>query len=108
MVRVTGAQLQDGGVEGLEKLFEMFDAPGNGTLQVGNLAEARLQRALERLLESRTSFVVAHRLSTIRRADLILVLDRGAIVDRGSHLELLARPGLYRSLYQQFALSDLS
>ena len=44
VVRVTGAQLQDGGVEGLEKLFEMFDAPGNGTLQVGKLAEARLRR----------------------------------------------------------------
>jgi ATP-binding cassette subfamily B protein len=78
------------------------------TSSVDTITEARLQRALERLLESRTSFVVAHRLSTIRRADLILVLDRGAIVDRGSHLELLARPGLYRSLYQQFALSDLS
>ena len=45
VVRVTGAQLQDGGVEGLEKLFEMFDAPGNGTLQVGKLAEARLMTA---------------------------------------------------------------
>lgn len=78
------------------------------TSSVDTITEARLQRALERLLESRTSFVVAHRLSTIRRADLILVLDRGAIVDRGSHLELLARPGLYRSLYRQFALSDLS
>jgi ATP-binding cassette subfamily B protein len=78
------------------------------TSSVDTITEARLQRALERLLQSRTSFVVAHRLSTIRRADLILVLDRGEIVDRGSHLELLARPGLYRSLYQQFALSDLS
>lgn len=45
VVRVTGAQLQDGGVEGLDKLFEMFDAPGNGTLQVGKLAEARLMTA---------------------------------------------------------------
>ena len=62
----------------------------------------RIQHALSRLLEGRTSFVVAHRLSTIRHADLLLVLDRGRIVERGSHIELLDRGGIYASLYRQF------
>lgn len=76
------------------------------TSAVDTITESRLQRALERLMTGRTSFVVAHRLSTIRRADLILVLDEGRIADRGDHLTLLARPGPYRDLYRQFALAD--
>lgn len=73
------------------------------TASVDTVTEARLQKALETLMRGRTSFVVAHRLSTIRRADLVLVLDQGEIAERGSHLELLKQDGIYAGLYRQFA-----
>ena len=76
------------------------------TSSVDTITESRLQHALDRLLATRTSFVVAHRLSTIRRADQILVLDQGCIVERGPHLQLLARRGAYHALYRQFALAE--
>lgn len=76
------------------------------TSSVDTITESRLQHALDRLLATRTSFVVAHRLSTIRRADQILVLDQGCIVERGPHLQLLARCGAYHALYRQFALAE--
>jgi ATP-binding cassette, subfamily B, bacterial len=67
-------------------------------------SEAAVQRALAATLEGRTSVIIAHRLSTVRDADEILVIDKGTIVDRGDHQTLLARGGLYRDLYQtQFA-----
>jgi ATP-binding cassette subfamily B protein len=67
-------------------------------------AEALIQEALERVMEGRTSLVIAHRLSTILAADRILVLDKGRLVEEGSHSELLALDGLYASLYRtQFA-----
>jgi ATP-binding cassette subfamily B protein len=72
------------------------------TSAIDALTEARLQRALAALLRGRTSFVVAHRLSTIRHADCVLVLDQGRIVERGPHAELLARGGHYAALYRQF------
>jgi ABC-type transport system involved in cytochrome bd biosynthesis fused ATPase/permease subunit len=50
-------------------------------------------------MEGRTTFVIAHRLSTVRRADMILVMDKGQIVERGTHNELLARGGLYKEIY---------
>lgn len=69
-------------------------------------AERLVQEALERLLAGRTVFVIAHRLSTVQRADLTLVLDQGRIVERGTHAELLQLGGLYRSLYE-LQLADL-
>jgi ATP-binding cassette subfamily B protein len=65
--------------------------------------ERRIDRGLRRLLSGRTAFIIAHRLSTIRRADLIVVLDHGRIVDAGSHDELIERPGPYLELYGDWA-----
>lgn len=62
-------------------------------------SERLVQEALERLMEGRTTFVVAHRLSTIQRADRILVLDKGRVVEEGTHTQLLDRKGLYHYLY---------
>jgi ATP-binding cassette, subfamily B, bacterial MsbA len=63
-------------------------------------SEHLLRSAFDNLVWGRTTFVIAHRLATIRRADRILVLDRGRIVEQGTHVELLAREGLYRELYE--------
>ncbi|MFA5057236.1 MAG: ABC transporter ATP-binding protein [Opitutaceae bacterium] len=76
------------------------------TSSIDALTEARIQRALAALLAGRTSFVVAHRLSTIRHADLVLVLDRGRIIERGTHAELLKLNGHYAALYRQFVQVD--
>lgn len=72
------------------------------TSAIDTVTEARLQRALEVLLKGRTAFVVAHRLSTIRNADLVLVLDQGQIVERGTHKSLLAEGGVYARLHREF------
>ncbi|RIK14428.1 MAG: ABC transporter [Acidobacteria bacterium] len=69
------------------------------TAHLDSESEAAVQRALDEALSGRTSVVIAHRLSTVRDADLILVMDRGRIVQRGTHAELLAAGGLYRSLH---------
>jgi subfamily B ATP-binding cassette protein MsbA len=63
--------------------------------------EALIQQGLATLKQGRTSFVIAHRLSTVRNADQILVLEDGRIVERGSHAELLSRAGPYRKLYER-------
>ena len=72
------------------------------TSSVDTMTEARIQKALSVLMKGRTSFVVAHRLSTIRHADEVLVLDHGHIVERGPHTQLLAQGGTYANLYRQF------
>ncbi|MCW2832514.1 MAG: transporter related protein [Nocardioides sp.] len=69
------------------------------TAHLDSESEAAVQRALDAALESRTSLVIAHRLSTVRNADLILVLESGRVVQRGTHAELLAEGGLYRTLH---------
>ena len=65
------------------------------TSSVDTRTEVLIQRAMARLMKGRTTFVIAHRLSTIRDADTILVMDRGTIVEQGTHDELLARRGSY-------------
>jgi ATP-binding cassette subfamily B protein len=72
------------------------------TSAIDTVTETRLQRALETLLRGRTSFVVAHRLSTIRRADLVLVMEHGRIVERGTHQSLLRAGGVYARLHEEF------
>ena len=71
----------------------------DSTSSVDTQTERQIQMALSRVMEGRTTFVIAHRLSTVRRADLILVMNRGRIVERGTHRELLAQGGLYREIY---------
>jgi ATP-binding cassette subfamily B protein len=72
------------------------------TSSVDSVTEARVQQALFRLLAGRTSFVVAHRLSTIVHADQVLVLDHGRIIERGTHAELIGKGGVYSGLYREF------
>src|SRR5262249_49172294 len=69
------------------------------TSSVDTRTEVLIQEAMAELMKDRTSFVIAHRLSTIRNADLILVMDRGSIVEQGTHEGLLAKNGFYAELY---------
>lgn len=69
------------------------------TSSVDTRTEQQIQKAMNRLMEGRTSFVIAHRLSTIRDADLILVMKDGDIIEQGKHEELLAKNGFYAELY---------
>jgi len=76
------------------------------TSSVDTRTEVLIQRAMARLMRGRTTFVIAHRLSTIRNADLILMMEHGAIVEKGTHKDLLAAKGKYAELYHsQFARS---
>lgn len=72
----------------------------DSTSSVDTETEHLLQKALSHLMEGRTTFIIAQRLSSVRRADLILVMDQGHIVEQGTHAELLAKNGLYREIYQ--------
>jgi ATP-binding cassette subfamily B protein len=71
----------------------------DSTSSVDTQTEKLIQSALDTLMEGRTTFVIAHRLSTVRRADMILVMDQGRIVERGTHDELLAKRGLYKQIH---------
>ena len=77
------------------------------TSSIDTMTEIHIQRAFETLMQGRTSFVVAHRLSTIQTADVILVMDQGHIIEQGNHEELLAKKGFYYRLYNsQFAVEN--
>jgi len=79
------------------------------TSSVDSRTEVYIQRAMTELMNGRTSFVIAHRLSTIRDAEMILVMNKGSIIEMGSHLELLAQNGFYADLYNsQFAGANLN
>ena len=77
------------------KILILYEA----TSSVDTRLEALIQKAMDKVMEGRTSFVIAHRLSTIRDADLILVMDKGSIIEQGNHQTLLAKGGFYADLY---------
>ena len=77
------------------------------TSNIDTRTELYVQEAFQRMMEGRTSFIVAHRLSTIKNADTILVMDKGHIIEQGNHRELLQKQGFYYRLYNsQFAASE--
>ena len=69
------------------------------TSSVDTRTEVAIQKAMKELMKDRTSFVIAHRLSTIRDAELILVMNKGTVIEMGNHQELLAKGGFYADLY---------
>ncbi|MGB0398131.1 MAG: ATP-binding cassette domain-containing protein, partial [Candidatus Puniceispirillaceae bacterium] len=87
-ISIARAMLKDAPILLLDEATSALDAQ----------SEKQVQQAIERLSEGRTSLVVAHRLATIRHADMILVLEAGKIVERGQHTQLLAKKGLYAEL----------
>jgi subfamily B ATP-binding cassette protein MsbA len=70
------------------------------TSSLDTKSERRIQQALNELMKNRTTLVIAHRLSTVERADRIIVLDKGQVVESGTHKELLDRDGQYAALYR--------
>lgn len=70
------------------------------TSSIDTRTEVQIQKAFAKMMEGRTSFIVAHRLSTIKEADAILVMNNGNIIEQGNHSELLAKNGFYANLYR--------
>jgi len=104
MLSERGSNLSQGQRQLLTIARAILTNPGilildEATSSVDTRTEVHIQDALLRLMEGRTSFVIAHRLSTIRKADQVLVIDGGRIIERGTHQELLALGGFYHNLY---------
>jgi ATP-binding cassette, subfamily B, bacterial len=78
----------------------------DATSSVDTETEGQIREALQRLMHNRTTFVIAHRIQSVMYADLILVLDKGRIIQRGTHDELIAQPGTYRQIYDLQALIE--
>ena len=104
VISEDGSQLSQGEKQLLCIARVMLSLPpmlilDEATSSIDTRTEMRIQKAFNRMMEGRTSFIVAHRLSTIREADVILVMNEGHIVEKGTHSELLARGGFYAKLY---------
>ncbi len=90
MLALRGRLLKDAPILILDEATSALDSE----------SEIEVQQAIERLMENRTTIVVAHRLSTIRNADRICVMENGQIVEQGTHNELLSKEGRYQQLYE--------
>lgn len=104
MITEDGGNLSSGQKQLLTIARAMLSDPkililDEATSNVDTMTEQRIQKAFLKMMEGRTSFIIAHRLSTIREADLILVMDKGRIIEQGTHNELLAKNGFYTKLY---------
>lgn len=104
MITEDGGNLSGGQKQLLTIARAMLSDPtvlilDEATSNVDTMTEQRIQKAFLKMMEGRTSFIIAHRLSTIREADLILVMDKGRIIEQGTHKELLAKNGFYTRLY---------
>lgn len=104
MITEDGGNLTSGQKQLLTIARAMLSDPkililDEATSNVDTMTEQRIQKAFLKMMEGRTSFIIAHRLSTIREADLILVMDKGRIIEQGTHNELLAKNGFYTKLY---------
>ncbi|WP_133492940.1 lipid A export permease/ATP-binding protein MsbA [Alcanivorax sp. 24] len=113
MVGQDGAQLSGGQRQRVAIARALLkDAPililDEATSALDTESEHHIQKALERLMEGRTTLVIAHRLSTIEKADRILVLDQGQLIEQGTHAELLEKNGLYTQLYKMDFADDVN